>query len=199
MCGVAHAPVLRALTDASGTVSLATVPGLEIGEGKLRLAGTGSQQNKWKRTKLRTLTQTGHSCCACPCRSFGPAAHRRPSTPDQRVSPSEQAEASRPCAWMPPRSPRTHRRPSTSSARGHPRPPLAGATSALSRAQTILHPPPVRVTLDPPPAWAISAPPSLAPRRHPPDRPAGNSRPPPPPRRRPGGEPRNSRPPPRRP
>jgi len=40
-CGVARIPVLRALVSASGAASLATVPELEIGEGRVRLAGLG--------------------------------------------------------------------------------------------------------------------------------------------------------------
>jgi len=137
--------------------------------------------------------------------------------PDPRVSPSEQAEASRLSARTSPHSPRTHHRPSTSWARGPPRPSLAGVTATLSRAQTILHPLPAWVTLIPPPVWATFAPSprgagspttlvrasphavSLArPRRRPLDRPAGN----PhllPPRHHPEGGPRHPRRPPPRP
>ena len=42
-CGVARATVLRALVGASRDASLATAPELEIGEGKLRLAGQGDR------------------------------------------------------------------------------------------------------------------------------------------------------------
>ena len=45
-CGVARAPVLRALVSASGAASLATAPELKIGEGRLRLAGLGDQLNE---------------------------------------------------------------------------------------------------------------------------------------------------------
>ena len=45
-CGVARAPVLRALVGASGAASLATAPELEIGKGKLRLAGLGDRLNE---------------------------------------------------------------------------------------------------------------------------------------------------------
>ena len=65
-CGVARASVLRALVGANGAVSLATAPELEIGEGKLRLVGLGDRLNERKKTKLKTLTRTGRSCCACP-------------------------------------------------------------------------------------------------------------------------------------
>ena len=43
---VARAMVLRALVGASGAASLATAPKLEIGEGKLRLAGLGDRSNE---------------------------------------------------------------------------------------------------------------------------------------------------------
>ena len=47
MCGVARAPVLRALAGASGATSLATAPELEIGEERLRLAGLGERSNEY--------------------------------------------------------------------------------------------------------------------------------------------------------
>ena len=47
-CGVARAPVLRALAGASGAASLATAPELEIGEERLRLAGLGDRLNERK-------------------------------------------------------------------------------------------------------------------------------------------------------
>ena len=48
MCGVAGAPVLRALAGASGAASLATAPELEIGEERLRLAGLGDRLKECK-------------------------------------------------------------------------------------------------------------------------------------------------------
>ena len=45
-CGVARAPVLRALVGASGAASLATAPELEIREGKLGLVGLGERSNE---------------------------------------------------------------------------------------------------------------------------------------------------------
>ena len=48
MCGVARAPVLRALAGASVAASLATAPELEIGEERLKIAGLGDRLNKRK-------------------------------------------------------------------------------------------------------------------------------------------------------
>ena len=75
MCGVARAPVLRALAGTSGAASLAKALELEIGEERLRLAGLGDRLNERKKIKPKPLTRTGRSYCVCPCHSFGPAAH----------------------------------------------------------------------------------------------------------------------------
>ena len=46
MCGVARAPVLRALVGASGAASLEMAPELVIGEEALKSAGLGGQLNE---------------------------------------------------------------------------------------------------------------------------------------------------------
>jgi hypothetical protein len=46
VCVAARDPVLRALTGASGAASLAAAPELEIGGGRLRLAGLRERSNK---------------------------------------------------------------------------------------------------------------------------------------------------------
>ena len=46
VCGVARAPVLRALVGASGAASLAMAPELVIGEEALKSAGLGGQLNE---------------------------------------------------------------------------------------------------------------------------------------------------------
>ena len=48
MCGVARAPVLRALAGASGAASLEMAPELEIEEETLRLGGLGDRLNERK-------------------------------------------------------------------------------------------------------------------------------------------------------
>ena len=46
VCGVAHAPVLRALVGASWAASLVMAPELVIGEEALKSAGLGGQLNE---------------------------------------------------------------------------------------------------------------------------------------------------------
>ena len=78
VCGVLRAPVLRALVGASGTASVATAPGLEIGEQKLRTTRSGNRSNRQQKRNPSPLTRIERSCSAFSYRFFDPAAPRRP-------------------------------------------------------------------------------------------------------------------------
>ena len=128
VCGVLHAPVLRALAGASCTASLATAPGLKIEEHKLRTTGSRNRPNTQRKRNPSLLTRIEHSCSASSWRFFGPEAPCRPSQTVPRAPPSCRPGDSRLPARTTPRPPQPRRHGSAPGARASPHRPPAGMT-----------------------------------------------------------------------